>query len=58
MIVCASAMRPPPPRPCRARAKISASMVGASAQATEPTMKIAIPISIVIRRPWLSANLP
>ena len=33
-------------------------MVGASAQASEPTMKVTIPMSSVIRRPWLSLNLP
>ena len=32
--------------------------LGASAQAIEPTMKTAMPISSVIRRPWVSLNLP
>ena len=34
------------------------SMVGASAQAIEPTMKMAMPMSSVTRRPWMSLNLP
>ena len=36
MMVCTSGIRPPPPSPCSAREKISASIEGASAQATEP----------------------
>ena len=33
-------------------------MLGASAQAMEPMMKTTMPISIVMRRPWMSLNLP
>ena len=58
MMVCAIGKMPPPPMPCSARAKISAGMLGASAQATEPTMKMQIAISIIRRRPWMSESLP
>jgi hypothetical protein len=58
MIVCASEISPPPPSPCTSRAAIKRNMVGASAQASEPTMKVTIPMRSVIRRPWLSLNLP
>ena len=37
MMVCDSAISPPPPRPCSARANTSAVMLGASAQASEPS---------------------
>ena len=37
MMVCASAISPPPPRPWKPRASTSAVMLGASAQATEPS---------------------
>ena len=33
-------------------------MFGASAQISEPTMKVAMPKSIVTRRPCMSLNLP
>src|SRR5437764_283086 len=39
IMVCAIGRMPPPPTPCNARAAISAGMLGASAQATEPTMR-------------------
>jgi hypothetical protein len=58
MMVCASAISPPPPSPCSARAKISAVMLGASAQAAEPATKMPMAISIMARRPWMSDNLP
>ncbi len=51
MMVCASAMSPPPPMPCRPRARMRAIILGASAQAMEPMMKITMPISMVMRRP-------
>src|SRR5260370_1395695 len=38
-------MRPPPPSPCRARARMSATMSGASPQSAEPTMKTTRPLS-------------
>ena len=40
-----------PPRPCRARAAISTSMLGASAAAAEAAVKIASPITNIRRRP-------
>ena len=57
-IVCASEISPPPPNPCRARAKASTKRLGASAQAAEPTTNSTIAISKAIRRPWMSLNLP
>jgi hypothetical protein len=51
MMVCDSAISPPPPRPCSARAKTSAVMLGASAQASEPTTKRPMAASITPRRP-------
>jgi len=36
MMVCTSGIRPPLPSPCSARARISVSIEGASAQASEP----------------------
>jgi hypothetical protein len=41
----------PPPMPCRARAAISAPIFGASAQATDPAMKMLTPVSRMARRP-------
>ena len=47
-----------PPSPWRALAMMSAIMLGARAQATEPATNTAMATSIVIRRPWESLNLP
>ena len=58
MMVWAIGRMPPPPMPCSARAAISAGMLGASAQATEPTMKMTMATSIIRRRPWMSESLP
>ena len=58
MMVCAIGRMPPPPIPCTARAATRNPIVGASAQAIEPTMKIATEISITVRRPWMSESLP
>ena len=58
MMVCASAIRPPPPSPCSARASTSAVMLGAKAQASEPTTKITMAMSSMPRRPWMSDSLP
>ena len=40
-----------PPSPCTARATFNISTLGASAAATEPSVKIAIPIANMRRRP-------
>ena len=45
-----------PPRPCTARAAISASVVGASAAAAEATVKIATPDANTVRRPSRSPS--
>ena len=58
MMVCAIGSMPPPPMPCTARAMTSASIVGASAQATEPARKMPMPSSMMVRRPWMSESLP
>ncbi len=58
MMVCDSAISPPPPRPCKPRATISAVMLGASAQAIEPSMNRPIAVSSIMRRPWMSESLP
>ena len=58
MMVCASAISPPPPIPCKPRASTSAVMLGASAQASEPSTNSAMAISIMPRRPWMSESLP
>ena len=50
MMICDSERRPPPPRPCNARASARASRLGASAQATEPTAKMPIAIREAGRR--------
>ena len=51
MMVCAIGNRPPPPTPCSPRARISIQMSCASAQTTEPAMKIPIAVSRIVRRP-------
>ena len=33
-------------------------MLGASAQATEPSMKTPMAVSSIMRRPWMSESLP
>jgi hypothetical protein len=58
MMVCASAIRPPPPSPCSARARTSQVMLCAMAQAMDPTMKMTIAVSMMTRRPYMSDNLP
>ncbi len=58
MMVWAIGRMPPPPMPCRARAAINAPMVGASAQATDPMMKMPTATSRTARRPWMSDNFP
>ena len=51
MMVCAIGNSPPPPSPCKARPKTSTQIVGATAHAIEPTMKIPIATSMMVRRP-------
>ena len=58
MMVCASAISPPPPEPCTARPAISTLIDGASAQISEPATKMPMAISIMARRPWMSDSLP
>ncbi len=58
MMVCAIGNRPPPPTPCNARSTTKSQIVGASAQAMEPTIKMPIAASMMVRRPWISASLP
>src|SRR3954466_8809649 len=57
MIVCAREIKPPPPSPCSARARMSASIVGARAQAIDPATKIAMPASSVTSTPVNVAEL-
>jgi hypothetical protein len=45
-----------PPRPCSARAAMSASVVGASAAAADETVKMPIPTAKTVRRPSRSPS--
>jgi hypothetical protein len=45
-----------PPTPCTARATLSASTLGASAAATEPSVKIARPSANILLRPKRSPS--
>jgi hypothetical protein len=58
MIVCTIGNSPPPPIPCKARPRMSTHMAGASPQATEPTTKMLMDSSRIVRRPWISESLP
>ena len=55
-IVSVSGITSAPPSPCRARARLSASTEGASAAATEPTVKMPSPIEKTRRRPKRSPS--
>ena len=55
-IVSVSGITNAPPRPCTARAMFSASTVGASAAATEPSVKMPTPIAKTRRRPKRSPS--
>ena len=46
------------PAPCTTRAAISASPLDARPQASEASVKIAIPRTKISRRPYASASLP
>ncbi len=55
-IVSVSGITSAPPRPCAARAAMSASIDGASAAAAEATVKSAMPIANMRRRPKRSPS--
>ena len=58
MTTWTSAVRPPTPRPCRARAPISTSMLGASPATSEPAQKITRALCTSIFLLKRSASLP
>ena len=51
MMVWAIGSKPPPPIPCSPRAKTSSQIVGASAQAIEPSTNMPMASSSTARRP-------
>ncbi|AKA08716.1 hypothetical protein SAZ_18065 [Streptomyces noursei ZPM] len=53
-----STIRPPPPRPCRARKPISSPMFRARPQSTEPIRKITMAAWNSFLRPYWSPSLP
>jgi hypothetical protein len=58
MMVCAPTMRPPPPKPCRARNAMSSVIVWLRPHNAEPTTKITIDAWKKIFRPYWSPSLP
>ena len=58
MMIWASGMKPPEPRPWIARNTISWNMLCAKPHSTEPTRKVIKAVKIIGRRPYWSASLP